>query len=103
MKDAGRIVGLAHVGVAVASLEAATARWKKLGFRVTGTEALESMHVKIAFHGVRAHHDRCRARGQEIPHDRAIPGNGAMASTTSRSTSRIWRQRCPRPRPRASS
>jgi len=49
VKDALRIVGLAHVGVAVASLEAATARWKKLGFRVTGTEALESMHVKIAF------------------------------------------------------
>ena len=43
------IVGLAHVGLAVTSLEAASARWKRLGFRVTGTETLESMRVKIAF------------------------------------------------------
>ena len=49
MKDGSPIAGLAHIGVAVASLEAATARWKKLGFRVTGTEVLESMHVKIVF------------------------------------------------------
>ena len=49
MKEGARIVGLAHVGIAVASLNAAAAHWRKLGFRVTGTEALESMHVRIAF------------------------------------------------------
>ena len=49
MKEGSEILGLAHIGLAVTSLEAASARWKKLGFRVTGTEMLESMHVKIAF------------------------------------------------------
>ena len=49
MNDGARIEGLAHVGIAVASLDAAIAHWKKLGFRVTGTETLESMHVAIAF------------------------------------------------------
>ncbi|TMQ65654.1 MAG: methylmalonyl-CoA epimerase [Candidatus Eisenbacteria bacterium] len=43
------MLGLAHIGLAVTSIEAASARWKKLGFRVTGTEMLESMHVKIVF------------------------------------------------------
>ena len=49
MKEGSEILGLAHIGLAVTSIEAASARWKKLGFRVTGTEMLESMHVKIAF------------------------------------------------------
>ena len=49
MKEGSEILGLAHIGLAVTSVEAASARWKKLGFRVTGTEMLESMHVKIAF------------------------------------------------------
>ena len=49
MKEGFGILGLAHVGVAVSSLQEATARWKKLGFRVTGTETLESMALKIAF------------------------------------------------------
>jgi len=49
VKEGSEILGLAHIGLAVTSIEAASARWKKLGFRVTGTEMLESMHVKIAF------------------------------------------------------
>jgi methylmalonyl-CoA epimerase len=49
VKEGSEILGLAHIGLAVTSVEAASARWKKLGFRVTGTEMLESMHVKIAF------------------------------------------------------
>ena len=49
MKEGSEILGLAHIGLAVTSIEAASARWKKLGFRVTGTEMLESMHVKIVF------------------------------------------------------
>ena len=49
MNEGARIEGLAHVGIAVASLEVATAHWKKLGFRVTGTETLDSMHVSIVF------------------------------------------------------
>lgn len=49
MKEGDPILDFAHVGIAVRSLEAAAAHWKRLGFRVTGTEALESMHVKISF------------------------------------------------------
>jgi len=49
VKEGSEILGLAHIGLAVTSIEAASARWKKLGFRVTGTEMLESMHVKIVF------------------------------------------------------
>ncbi len=49
MNASDRIAGLAHVGVAVRSLKAAVALWEKLGFRLTGMEDLESMHVKIAF------------------------------------------------------
>jgi len=49
VKEGSEILGLAHIGLAVTSVEAASVRWKKLGFRVTGTETLESMHVKIAF------------------------------------------------------
>jgi methylmalonyl-CoA epimerase len=44
-----RIQGLAHVGIAVRSRDAAVAHWEKLGFRLTGTEDLESMRVRIAF------------------------------------------------------
>ncbi|HYR69326.1 MAG TPA: methylmalonyl-CoA epimerase [Candidatus Dormibacteraeota bacterium] len=49
MREGFQILGLAHIGLAVTSLEAASARWKKLGFRVTGTEMLDSMHLKITF------------------------------------------------------
>jgi len=49
VNDGGRIAGLAHIGIAVTSLKNAIAHWKKLGFQVTGTETLESMHVTIAF------------------------------------------------------
>jgi methylmalonyl-CoA/ethylmalonyl-CoA epimerase len=49
VKESDRTLGFAHVGIAVRSLEAAAAHWTKLGFRVTGTEALESMHVRISF------------------------------------------------------
>jgi len=41
--------GLAHVGVAVRSLEAAIRLWEKLGFRLTGAEELGSMGLKIAY------------------------------------------------------
>jgi methylmalonyl-CoA/ethylmalonyl-CoA epimerase len=43
------ILGLAHVGIPVASLDAAIPLWKKLGFRLQETEILESMKLKIAY------------------------------------------------------
>ena len=44
------IRGLAHVGIAVRSLEEAIPRWtKSLGFRHVDTILLESMGLKIAF------------------------------------------------------
>ena len=49
MNASDRIGELAHVGIAVRSRDAAVALWSKLGFRLTGTEELKSMHVKIAF------------------------------------------------------
>ena len=49
MSASDRIQGLAHVGIAVRSRDAAVAHWGNLGFRLTGTEDLESMHVRIAF------------------------------------------------------
>jgi methylmalonyl-CoA epimerase len=43
------IQGLAHVGVAVRSIDEALPLWEKLGFRVTGREVLASMNLKIAY------------------------------------------------------
>ena len=43
------ILGLAHVGIAVRSLEAATPVWRTLGFHHTDTVVLESMKLRIAF------------------------------------------------------
>jgi methylmalonyl-CoA/ethylmalonyl-CoA epimerase len=46
----GAIVGFAHVGIAVRSLEPAIERWTRaLGFTLEGTEVLESMGLKLAF------------------------------------------------------
>ncbi|HEX7077635.1 MAG TPA: methylmalonyl-CoA epimerase [Candidatus Eisenbacteria bacterium] len=46
----GRIVGLAHIGVAVSSLEPAIERWTaSLGFVHEETETLESMGLRVAF------------------------------------------------------
>ncbi len=44
-----RVLGLAHVGIAVRSLEAAIPLWKALGFHHTDTIDFESMKVRIAF------------------------------------------------------
>jgi methylmalonyl-CoA/ethylmalonyl-CoA epimerase len=45
-----RISGLAHVGIAVRSLEEALPPWRDaLGFTHTDTVILESMHLRIAF------------------------------------------------------
>jgi methylmalonyl-CoA/ethylmalonyl-CoA epimerase len=45
-----RVLGLAHVGIAVRSLEAAVPIWvKALGFTHTGTIEFESMQLRIAF------------------------------------------------------
>lgn len=43
------VQGLAHAGVAVKSIEEAIPLWGKLGFRLTDTENLGSMHLKIAY------------------------------------------------------
>jgi methylmalonyl-CoA/ethylmalonyl-CoA epimerase len=43
------ILGLAHVGIAVRSLDPAVAAWARLGFTLESTEILESMHLRIAF------------------------------------------------------
>jgi len=44
------ISGLAHLGVAVRSLDEAIPLWtQKLGFTLSGTETLPSMALKIAF------------------------------------------------------
>ncbi len=44
------VSGLAHVGIAVRSLEEAIPRWtESLGFRHVGTITLESMGLRIAF------------------------------------------------------
>ena len=43
------ILGLAHVGIAVRSLDPAVAAWTRLGFTLESTEILESMHLRIAF------------------------------------------------------
>jgi methylmalonyl-CoA/ethylmalonyl-CoA epimerase len=45
-----RISGLAHVGIAVRSIEEAIPPWRDgLGFTHSDTVLLESMHLKIAF------------------------------------------------------
>ena len=45
-----RVLGLAHVGIAVRSLEAAVPIWvKALGLSHTGTIEFESMQLRIAF------------------------------------------------------
>lgn len=45
-----RIAGLAHVGIAVRSLEEAIARWtRSLGFRHVDTITLDAMGLRIAF------------------------------------------------------
>lgn len=49
MTRAVSVQGLAHVGVAVRSIEEAISIWGKLGFRHTETENLGSMHLKIAY------------------------------------------------------
>ena len=43
------IAGLAHIGVAVRSIEAALPAWEKLGFALTNTEEIAGMHLKVAF------------------------------------------------------
>ncbi|MGH7682299.1 MAG: methylmalonyl-CoA epimerase [Candidatus Eiseniibacteriota bacterium] len=43
------ILGLAHVGVPVASLEEAIPLWTKLGFRLEKTETLDGMKLRIAY------------------------------------------------------
>ena len=45
----GSILGLAHVGVPVASLDEAIPLWKKLGFRLEQTETLDGMKLRIAY------------------------------------------------------
>ncbi|MGE5175776.1 MAG: methylmalonyl-CoA epimerase [Hyphomicrobiales bacterium] len=46
----GAVTGLAHVGIAVASLAPAIERWtKSLGFTLEGTEELDSMGLRVAF------------------------------------------------------
>jgi methylmalonyl-CoA epimerase len=50
MTDRPIVEGLAHVGIAVRSLEEAVPRWTQgLGFRHVDTITLESMGLKIAF------------------------------------------------------
>jgi len=45
-----RVEGLAHVGIAVPALAPAIERWtRSLGFVHEGTEALESMGLRVAF------------------------------------------------------
>lgn len=50
MTGSGEVLGLAHVGIAVRSLDEAIPLWTQgLGFSRTGTEVLESMQIRIAF------------------------------------------------------
>ena len=43
------MLGLAHVGIAVPSIEAALPAWESLGFRLTDREEIPSMHLRLAF------------------------------------------------------
>jgi methylmalonyl-CoA/ethylmalonyl-CoA epimerase len=50
VSGAPAIQGLAHVGVAVRSLDEAVASWTgALGFELVGTESLPGMHLRLAF------------------------------------------------------
>ncbi len=50
MSEPLAVLGLAHVGVAVRSLEEAIALWTRtLGFTLVGTESIASMRLNIAF------------------------------------------------------
>jgi methylmalonyl-CoA/ethylmalonyl-CoA epimerase len=50
VSGSGAILGLAHIGVAVRSLEESAALWTRtLGFTLVSTETLASMSLKIAF------------------------------------------------------
>lgn len=44
-----RIRGLAHVGIAVPSIDAALPAWESLGFRLRERESLSGMGLQIAF------------------------------------------------------
>lgn len=43
------VLGLAHVGIAVPSIEAAIPAWESLGFRVSAREEIAAMGLRIAF------------------------------------------------------
>ena len=43
------VLGLAHVGVPVSSIEAALPTWEALGFRLTDREEIPSMGLEVAF------------------------------------------------------
>ena len=65
------VEGLAHVGIAVRSLEEAIPRWtERLGFRHIDTIALESMGLRIAF---------LEAGGTEIELLEAVRSDSAVA------------------------
>ena len=49
MTSAPRVLGLAHVGIAVPSIEAALPAWESLGFRLQDRETIPAMGLEIAF------------------------------------------------------
>jgi methylmalonyl-CoA/ethylmalonyl-CoA epimerase len=50
MSGEPQVLGLAHIGVAVRSIQDSMGAWSQgLGFRLVDTEVLDSMHLKIAF------------------------------------------------------
>jgi len=44
-----RTLGLAHIGIAVPSIDSAIPVWESLGYRVTDREAIASMGLEVAF------------------------------------------------------
>ena len=42
-------LGIAHIGIAVPSIDAAIPVWETLGYRVTDREEIASMRLKVAF------------------------------------------------------
>ena len=42
-------LGLAHIGIAVPSIDAALPAWETLGYRVTDREEIASMRLRVAF------------------------------------------------------
>ncbi|HET9250920.1 MAG TPA: methylmalonyl-CoA epimerase [Candidatus Eisenbacteria bacterium] len=44
-----RTLGLAHIGIAVPSIDAAIPAWESLGYRVRDREAIASMGLEVAF------------------------------------------------------